>query len=106
MAALTYLVLNSVFILIAYLFIGRVKARRSRTQLLIALAHVLILTAVFDSLIILAGIVAYDTSKISGLMGGLAPLEDFAYAIVAVIFVPLLWTLVGSKKGGDDVDKR
>ncbi len=55
------------------------------------LALVLGLTAIFDSLIIAAGIVAYDTSRILGAYIGRAPIEDFAYAVVSVIVVVLLW---------------
>jgi len=65
----------------------------------IALAVLLVLTAVFDSIIIGAGIVAYDTEKILGLYVGLAPVEDFFYAILAILIVPTLWNLFEPKKG-------
>jgi lycopene cyclase domain-containing protein len=51
----------------------------------------LILTAVFDNLIILAGIVGYDETKILGISIGVAPIEDFAYTVVAVLLVPAIW---------------
>jgi lycopene cyclase domain-containing protein len=51
----------------------------------------LILTAVFDNLIVLSGIVAYDESKLIGLKIGLVPIEDFAYTVVAVLLVPAIW---------------
>lgn len=57
----------------------------------------LALTLVFDNLIIAAGIVAYDPSRISGLMLGLAPIEDFAYAIAAGVLMPYIW-----KKGSTE----
>lgn len=50
-----------------------------------------VMTAVFDNLIIAAGIVAYDDSQISGLLIGLAPIEDFSYTIAGVLFLPALW---------------
>ena len=106
MGMLTYFVLNLLFIIIAWLALGHRRAGRSRRQIWIALAHILVMTAFFDSLIIAAGIVTYDVTKISGIMIWLAPVEDFAYAVVAVIFVPLLWSLVGSKKGDRHVAKR
>jgi len=106
MAALTYLALNAIFMLIACIALGRVRAGRSRRQLWTALVHILIMTAIFDSLIIMAGIVNYDESKISGITIWLAPAEDFAYAVAAVIFVPLVWTLLGPKQGGTGVDER
>lgn len=61
----------------------------------VALLVVGLLTALFDNLIIGFGIVAYDPETLSGLMVGLAPLEDFAYTVAAVVLVPLLWTLWG-----------
>lgn len=57
----------------------------------ITLGALLLLTLVFDNLIIWAGIVGYDTSKILGVFLGYAPLEDFFYALLAVIVVPVFW---------------
>lgn len=59
----------------------------------ITLGALLVLTAIFDSIIIWATIVGYDASKILGIYIGYAPIEDFFYAILAVIIVPALWTL-------------
>jgi lycopene cyclase domain-containing protein len=55
----------------------------------------LVFTAVFDNLIIAAGIVAYDPAKISGVMIGIAPIEDFAYTLAAVLVLPTLWGVLG-----------
>ena len=63
----------------------------------ITLAILLVLTAVFDSIIIWAGIVDYDIQKILGLYVGKAPVEDFFYAILAVLIVPTLWNLFDPK---------
>lgn len=57
------------------------------------------LTAVFDNIIVGLDIVAYDASKISGLLVPIAPIEDFAYAIGAVLLVPTVWTLFGRRSG-------
>ena len=65
---------------------------------LITLVVLLVLTAVFDSIIVWAGIVGYDPQKILGLYVGFAPIEDFFYAILAVIIVPALWNLFDTKK--------
>ncbi len=56
------------------------------------------MTAVFDSLIVWSGIVAYDSSLILGLRVGIAPIEDFFYAIAAILVVPALWKLFGKRK--------
>jgi len=63
----------------------------------LALVALLILTAIFDSIIIGLGIVGYTPEKILGLKAGLAPVEDFFYAILAIIMVPALWNVFDTK---------
>ena len=58
----------------------------------------LVLTAVFDNVIIGLGIVGYDHSLATGLRLGLAPIEDFAYAIAAVVGLPALWLALGGSR--------
>jgi lycopene cyclase domain-containing protein len=58
----------------------------------------LLMTLVFDNLIILAGIVGYDENLISGLKLGIAPIEDFSYTLVGLVLIPLTWELLGKKK--------
>lgn len=57
----------------------------------IALAVMLVLTAVFDNVIIGFGLVDYDPALISGARIGVAPVEDFAYTVVAMVVVPFVW---------------
>lgn len=64
-----------------------------------ALVILLVLTAVFDNLMIAAGLVAYDDALTSGIHIGLAPIEDFAYAIAAAVFVPSAWALLTARRG-------
>jgi len=56
----------------------------------------LILTLIFDSLIINFGLVDYDKSKILGLYLGSAPIEDFFYTLIAVMLVPILWNVLST----------
>lgn len=90
----TYLVLNCCFLLAAVLLLG-IKPKRPSKAWLVTLVLLLVLTALFDSLIIMAGIVKYDPSKILGIYVGLAPVEDFFYALLAVVIVPFLWNKCG-----------
>ena len=64
----------------------------------VALAVLLVLTAVFDSVIVGTGIVAYDPARILGLRIGAAPVEDFAYPVVAALALPALWALLGRRR--------
>jgi lycopene cyclase domain-containing protein len=60
----------------------------------LAAIALLIATAVFDNVMIRIGLVAYNPDLISGAFVGIAPLEDFAYAIAAVVLLPSLWHLL------------
>lgn len=64
----------------------------------ITMIPMLALTLIFDNAIIAAGIVSYDTSKISGVLIGLAPIEDFAYTVAAALVIPSVWTFMGRKR--------
>ncbi|NTV39706.1 MAG: lycopene cyclase domain-containing protein [Demequinaceae bacterium] len=56
------------------------------------------LTAVFDNIIVGLDIVAYDEAKISGVLVPVAPIEDFAYALGAILLVPSVWTWWGRRR--------
>lgn len=95
--AYTYIILNVLFVM-AVLVIFHRYIRKPSTTWWIMLAALLVLTAVFDNLIILAGIVGYDSTKLLGLYVGVAPIEDFFYAILAAILIPILWQIFDPKK--------
>jgi lycopene cyclase domain-containing protein len=71
---------------------------RRLAALFLTLAVLLVLTAIFDNLIVGFGIVSYDEAKISGALVGVAPLEDFAYTVAAVCALPALWVLLPAKE--------
>ena len=92
----TYLVVNLIFLAAVIGLLG-VRLRRPSKKTLIVLGILLVMTAVFDSLIIHFGIVAYDTSKILGVYVGRAPIEDFFYAVLALIIVVNVWERLGKR---------
>lgn len=94
---LTYLVLNLVFLIIFGLPLLLVRIKFDKNWL-VTLLILVVMTAVFDSLIVGLHIVAYDTSKISGIFIGKAPIEDFFYSILAALIVPGLWQLQSRNK--------
>ncbi|MFZ9744696.1 MAG: lycopene cyclase domain-containing protein [Aquiluna sp.] len=67
------------------------------TALVPAGLFMLLMTLVFDNLIIANGIVDYDLEKTAGIRLFLAPIEDFAYTLVALVLVPSLFNLFRSK---------
>lgn len=117
---MTYSELNTAFLglalwffVVAFVAIGiqmrrRARARRVGDEVAVSrrgrgliwkyaatLIVLLVFTAVFDNLIVGLGIVAYDPAKISGIFIGVAPIEDFAYSIAAVLILPTLWGVLG-----------
>lgn len=58
------------------------------------LVVLLLMTALFDNIMIGIGLVGYEPSLISGAFIGIAPLEDFAYAVAAAVLLPALWVLL------------
>jgi len=95
---MTYWALNAVFLsVVATVAIAAVLSKRAPrwASVAIVLGVVLVMTAVFDNVMIGVGLVGYDEALISGALIGVAPLEDFAYAVAAVVLLPSLWCLLG-----------
>ncbi len=96
---MTYTILNLVF-LVPAVILALVATLRSldRRRFLLALGAtlvvVLVLTAVFDNVMIAIGLVAYEAEHLSGIFIGIAPIEDFSYAVFAAVVLPSLWSLL------------
>jgi lycopene cyclase domain-containing protein len=94
---MTYWALNAIFLgVVALIVVVGFIARRTPNWRAVGLTMVIVLvmTAVFDNIMISVGLVAYSPERISGVFIGVAPLEDFAYAVAAVIGLPALWALL------------
>lgn len=88
--AFTYLILNILFIAaICMLFLR--SLRRPDTTWWITLVVLMALTLIFDNIAIATEMFRYNPDRILGLHLGLAPIEDFFYALFAVIIIPTLW---------------
>jgi lycopene cyclase domain-containing protein len=94
----TYLLMSIPFLVVAAVVLV-VARRRSvgpvTAALGVALLVLLVMTAVFDNLMIGAGLVAYGEGHRLGAAIGLAPVEDFAYPIAGVLLLPAVWHLLG-----------
>lgn len=102
---MTYTLLNLVFLAaVALVALAAVLARRSPEWRAVGAAAVLllILTAIFDNVIIGTGLVDYDDALISGVRIGLAPIEDFAYTVAALVLLPAVWELLPRRRTRDD----
>jgi lycopene cyclase domain-containing protein len=104
---MTYVALSAVFVGIAIVVWVAAAvtdagfARRWWLPSVLAAVVLVVLTAVFDNLMIVVGLMTYSPDHISGVSIGAAPLEDFAYPIAAVILLPALWSLF-SRRSSDD----
>jgi lycopene cyclase domain-containing protein len=98
----TYVLLNGAFLIAPALTLVLAVVLRSRrvppSRLLpaigIALVVGLLLSAVFDNVLVGLGIVGYNPGAISGARLGVAPIEDFAYPVAAAVGLPSLWILL------------
>jgi lycopene cyclase domain-containing protein len=95
---MSYLELNAIFLAIAAIPALLVLRGRQWLTALKVLAPMLVLTAIFDNLIIATRIVDYDSENISGIKIGVAPIEDFAYTIAAVLLITTIWHWFGRAK--------
>ncbi|GAA1824493.1 lycopene cyclase domain-containing protein [Nesterenkonia flava] len=77
---------------------GRRSARPNLTAVALTLLALIILTAVFDSLMIAADLFYYAPEMLVGVHIGLAPIEDFAYPVAGGILLPSLWALLRSRR--------
>jgi lycopene cyclase domain-containing protein len=105
----TYWGLNSIFLgIVAVVALVALVTRRSPRWLVVLLSCgiLLVLTAIFDNVMIGVGLVGYDRHLISGVFIGRAPIEDFAYTVAAAVLLPSLWMLVSGRRGGRFGDRR
>lgn len=94
----TYIVLNLLFMLSAFVLLPLRRKVNTRAWWRMALI-VVVLTLVFDPVIVGLSIVAYDPAKLLGVSFFGAPIEDVCYAIYAAAVVPLVWYMIGSRRG-------
>lgn len=105
----TYALLAVPFLGVAVLvavLAGVVSARRRRADHsgtrgrsavlagVVAGVALLVMTGVFNNVIVGLGIVAYDPARVLGARVGLFPVEDLAYSIGAVLLLPSCWVLL------------
>jgi lycopene cyclase domain-containing protein len=87
---------------VATLVVVLVSARRPRfgrrmAASGISAAVLVALTAVFDNVMIAAGLFTYPPEHLSGLRVGLAPIEDFSYAVCAAFLVPAVFAMLPAR---------
>jgi lycopene cyclase domain-containing protein len=98
----TYFLINIPFVLVTVIVtlatLRRPRFGRRMAASAVAAAVLLVLTAVFDNVMIAVGLVVYPEDMLSGLRIGVAPLEDFSYPLCAAFLVPAVYTLLERRK--------
>lgn len=97
---MTYPLLVVPFVALTALVVALTARRpgfgRRMTASTVAAVALVALTAVFDNVMIAAGLFTYPDDAVSGLRIGLAPIEDFAYPVCAGFLVPAVFVLLGA----------
>lgn len=99
---MTYTLMSLPFAAVALLVFGLGLCRARRfgelrvflTAAGITLLILLVLTAIFDNIMMAAGLFDYGTTQISGIRVGRAPLEDFLYPLAATLLLSGLWRIL------------
>ncbi|HMR49204.1 MAG TPA: prenyltransferase [Arachnia sp.] len=104
---MTYAVLSAGFVIVAVLLGAWMAGRSGRPgvrwgAIALTAGALLVLTAVFDNIMIRLDLFTYAPEHISGVAIGLAPLEDFAYPAAIAVALPALWALL-RRPGGPPV---
>ncbi|GAA3223799.1 lycopene cyclase domain-containing protein [Oerskovia jenensis] len=92
---MTNIVLNLVVLALVAAVTAWTLRRHRAGPLWWTAAVMVVLTLVFDTIMIAVGLYAYAPDKILGIYLAGAPLEDFAYPLAAVMLLPAVWTWVG-----------
>ena len=100
---MTYLGLAGLFLLPVVLLVLLTSLRRRLdrrwwTVTGLTLAVLLVLTVVFDSLMIHVDLFRFEESQLTGVRLLLAPVEDLAWPVAAAFLLPTLWQLLGPRR--------
>ena len=89
---MTYVILSLVVLSVLAAATAPTLRRLPKRPLLLTGVVLIALTVVFDNVIVGVGLVDYDEDLILGVRMPIAPVEDLAYTVGAVILVPALWS--------------
>ncbi|MFY9304242.1 MAG: lycopene cyclase domain-containing protein [Rhodoluna sp.] len=95
---MTYAELNLLFLIPVAVILMYLRWLVRWQKLCWTVVALLLMTAIFDNFIVGSGIVAYNPDTLSGAFIGYAPIEDFAYTLVAAVLIPLTWWWLGSRQ--------
>ena len=90
--------LNAIFLVVAALIFATALWRSRKPYSVVMAASVsilvlVVLTVIFDNVMIASGLFDYGGHTLNGLRLGLAPIEDFAYPVGGALLLTGLWTM-------------
>ena len=88
---MTYTLLNACFLIPAALLAWSARKRIPTRPWLLTAAVLIVLTIIFDNIMIGVGLFYYSPETSSGITIGLMPIEDLSYTVFAVLVLPALW---------------
>ena len=90
---MSYLLISLPFLIVAVVLwvLRRHTAPRQLQVTALVAVVLLVLTAIFDNLMIWAELVGYGDAQRLGLQVGLVPVEDFFYPVFVALIVPAFW---------------
>ena len=95
---MTYLGLGLVLVAVCLAFALVVGARRREPHFAAAIAItagiLVLLTVVFDSVMVLADLFRYDENLLVGVRIWKTPVEDLAWPVAAALLLPSVWLLL------------
>ena len=95
--SLTYILLDTVVLLVGFGLVWRWRKMLQWRPCHIVLGIMVLLTAIFDNLLILMDTFRYNPLLISGWLIGRAPIEDYAYTVAMAVIMPLIWERLGRR---------
>lgn len=104
---MTYILFNVFFLIPAAALLILARARTpgfSPAGFWVCLVGLVILTVIFDNLMIAANLFFYANEHTLRIRLGLMPVEDLAYVVFTALALPALWELLGT--GGDRTGSR
>ncbi|WP_425862234.1 lycopene cyclase domain-containing protein [Arthrobacter sp. TWP1-1] len=95
--------LNAIFLVLAALIFaaGLWRSRKPYNVVIAASVSILVLvvlTVIFDNVMIASGLFDYGGHTLNGLRLGLAPIEDFAYPVGGALLLTGFWTMFTRKE--------
>lgn len=90
-----YFMAGSILLFLIAIRLRHIEMRSVLPAVSFALVALLLLTAVFDNVMISSGLFDYGSQTLLGPRIFLAPIEDFTYPVCVAFLAPALWWLAG-----------